>query len=221
MSNKTKTQHALLLGATGLIGGMVLSRLLADNHYGQVTIVVRRKLDISHAKLTQLVVNFAQLETLNEQLKCDDVYCCLGTTLKVAGSQEAFRRVDFDYCLNLAKITQTQGARQFLLISSLGADPQAKNFYLSVKGQLEQALQQLDYPSLQLLRPSLLLGKRSQTRVLEDIGQTLAPLLNRLLVGPLRKYRAIKAQTVADCMVELAKQNKSGINIYESDKLAP
>jgi uncharacterized protein YbjT (DUF2867 family) len=212
-------RSALILGATGLVGRQCLSLLLDDDRWTDVVSIGRRQIDKEHAKLRQEVVDFTKLDAYAEQFKVDDIFCCLGTTIKAAGSQEAFRRVDYVYPFTAAALGKAQGAQQFLIITSMGADPGSMFFYNRVKGDIERSLRELDYPSLQIFRPSLILGNRSESRAGESIGVVMMKLFGFAMVGPLRKYRAIEARDVARGMVEIARQSPSGANVYASDRI--
>jgi uncharacterized protein YbjT (DUF2867 family) len=208
---------ALLLGATGLVGGELLTLLLADADYRQVTVLVRRNLPQTHPKLGQRVVDFRDLTKAADAFNVDDVFCCLGTTIKKAGSQEAFREVDYTYPLESAKLAVRQGAGQYLLITALGANAKSSVFYNRVKGEVEAAIGALPLKSLHIFRPSLLLGDRQESRTGEKIATAVMKPLGFLLAGPLKKYRGIEARTVARAMLRTAKQNTTGRHAYDSD----
>ena len=210
---------ALLLGASGLIGGHCLDLLLRDEAYDQIIALVRKRLPKNHRKLTQHEVNFDGLSEYANVLKADDVFCCLGTTIKKAGSQEAFRKVDFTYAHEAAKLAAANGAKQFLLVSSLGADAKSSVFYSRVKGEIEAAISALNFASVSIFRPSLLLGERTEFRLAERLAEPFAKALSFFLIGGLRKYRAIEARTVAAAMIEIAKANTQGVTVFESDRI--
>ena len=214
------SRTALLLGASGLIGGHCLDLLLVDETYAQVTVLVRKSLAQSHTKLTQRIVNFEQLGEAADAFRVQDIFCCLGTTIKTAGSQEAFRKVDFTYTTESARLAMQQGAAQFLLVSSLGAEAKSSVFYSRTKGEVERAIAASDLSSVQIFRPSLLLGQRAEVRSGERIAEKLSRALSFLLIGPLRKYRPIEARAVAAAMIAIAKQQPAGVHIYESDQIA-
>ncbi len=214
------SRTALLLGASGLIGGHCLELLLADSEYAHVTILVRKPLSQAHPKLTQQVVDFDRLTEVADAFRVQDVFCCLGTTIKTAGSQEAFRKVDFTYPVESARLAVQQGATQFLLVSSLGANAKSSVFYSRTKGEVERAVAASDLSSVQIFRPSLLLGQRAEVRSGEVMAEKLSSALSFLLVGPLRKYRPIEARNVAAAMIAVAKAQRAGIHIYESDQIA-
>lgn len=205
---------ALIAGASGLVGRGVLQRLLQDPAYAQVRVLTRRPLNLSHPHLREIVTDFTGLEALGESLRVDDVFCCLGTTLRTAGSRAAFEDVDYRMVVELARLTHAAGAQQFLVISAAGASEHAPSFYSRVKGRMEKAVSALDFEALHILRPSLLLGARSEHRRGEAFAQKLSPLLAMLCAGPLRRYRPIPAEQVAEAMVRLAVRGESGTHIH-------
>ncbi len=214
------TRKALIVGSTGLIGGYCLQNLLHDPAYSEVTALVRKTILTTHRKLKTVITNFSNLENDLSKIQADDVYCCLGTTIKNAGSQEAFKQVDYSLVVTVAEILRKQGAEQFLVISSMGSDKNSKVFYNRVKGEMEQALQKLKYPCLRIIRPSLLLGERKEFRLGERIGVLLSPVLKPLMMGSLRKYRPVQAESVARFMTKVAYEEPiAGVHVYESDKI--
>jgi uncharacterized protein YbjT (DUF2867 family) len=152
------SRKALIVGATGLIGGHCLQALLDDPNYSEVIALVRKPLLKTHRKLKTVVAKFDRLQHELSNIQADDVYCCLESTIKKAGSQEAFKKIDFSLVVTIAKLMRKQGAEQFLVISALGADKDSKVFYNRTKGAMEEALKDLDYPCLRIIRPSLLLA---------------------------------------------------------------
>lgn len=197
---------ALILGASGLVGSELLQALLRDERYQQITCFLRRPLsakviDCYGDKIQPIVVDFDNLTDYQSYFNVDHVYVCLGTTIKDAGSQDAFRKVDYEYVLEAARCAKAEGAASFVWVSSVGADAKSKNFYLQTKGQLQQHIENLGLAHAKPVEPSLLLGKRSQFRFGEWLGVTLAPIYSWLLVGPLAKYRPVHAQDVALHMI--------------------
>ena len=212
---------ALIAGASGLVGRHLLDQLLGVPGYARVVAVVRRPLEVEHPKLVEGVARFDALEAMGERLRGDDAFCCLGTTRRQAGSREAFRAVDQGAVLAFAWAARRGGARRFSLVSSMGADPAARFFYPRVKGETEQALRAMGFASLDLLRPSLLLGPRADYRFGERLAGALLALARPALVGPGRKYRAIHAATVARAMVRAAAvPGDTGVRVFESDAIA-
>ncbi len=203
----------LLLGATGLTGGLVLEGLLAADQVSQVVAPTRRALTIEHEKLQAAAVDFAHLEEQAALFKVDAIICCLGTTIKKAGSRKRFREVDYGYAIKAAELGRQQGAEAFILMSAIGASSSSPVFYNRTKGELEDDLKGLGYPYLSIYQPGLLLGERSEQRTAEALGMKAMPAINGLLQGPLRKYRGIEAATIARAMVheiiELAEKGAS------------
>ncbi|OLC08885.1 MAG: hypothetical protein AUJ01_12425 [Acidobacteria bacterium 13_1_40CM_3_65_5] len=213
------SRTALLAGATGLVGNHVLNLLLGDAKWSHVVTVGRRTTTQRHEKLEQRVLDLGELETVSDLLHLDDVFCCLGTTIKRAGSQPAFRLVDHAFVVGLARAGLRAGAKQFLLVSAIGADPKSPVFYSRVKGETEAAIRKLPYRSIQIFRPSLLLGERAEFRLGERIAMLGAPVLPALLFGRLRRYRPIQAATVARAMVTIAHEAPRGPNVFEYDAM--
>ena len=210
-------KHAVLVGASGLVGARCLARVLDHPAYDRVTVFSRRPLALSHAKLSVELVDFDGLRSLGAH--CDDIFCCLGTTIRKAGSQEAFRRVDHDYPLALARLGQAAGAQQFLLVSALGADTQSSVFYSRVKGETERDIAAVGLPKVMFMRPSILLGERHEQRRAERAGILVGKLIAPLLLGRLRKYRPIHADEVASAMLFAANHDVRPGPI-ESDEIA-
>lgn len=211
---------ALIAGATGLVGRELLRQLLEATEYTQIIALVRQPIrQLQHMKLQQVVVDYNELDHYRDQMKADDVFCCLGTTIKQAGTQENMIEIDVIYPLRVAQIAYVQGAKQFVVISSMGADAKSSIFYTRIKGELEQRLQGIGYSSLSMIRPSLLLGQRRDSRSGEQIGAVVSQALSFLMVGPLRKYRGIQASAVARAMYRIAQTSKPGSHVYISDRL--
>lgn len=211
---------ALIAGASGLVGSQCLARLLAEPAYERVIALVRRPLPQNDPRLDQRVIDFDRLGAEGAGFPAaTDVFCCLGTTMKQAGSREAFRLVDFTYVVGLAAQSLERGARQFLLVSSIGANPTSPAFYTRVKGETEAAVTALPFEGRQIFRPSILVGERAENRPGERAGIVAMKGAAFLLLGPLRKYRPIAAATVAEAMVRVALQAPRGVNIYESNEI--
>lgn len=210
MSALPSVRTALIAGATGVVGSALLQQLLGDARYGTVKVLVRRPLGVSHSKLVELTLSDVGPALLGGKLVADDVFCCLGTTQKKAGSRAAFERVDYHLVLEFARAALAQGARQFLVVSSVGASLKSGSFYLRVKARMEQAVLDLGYEAAHILRPSLLIADRKESRPGEWLAQKAAPLINPLLSGKLAIYRAVPAEEVAAAMVTLAQRNLDG-----------
>jgi uncharacterized protein YbjT (DUF2867 family) len=207
---------ALILGATGLVGNELVKILLQQNQYEKIHLLVRKPIENHSLSCEVHVVDFDQLHNYAELFRVSDVYCCLGTTIKKAKSKEAFRKVDYEYPIEAAKLASNCGSEKFLIITAMGANADSSIFYNQVKGQVEEALAKLSLPSVHIFRPSLLLGDRKEFRFGEKIAEKASVFLNLLMVGPLRPYKAIEARTVAAAMAAAAANEKSGVNIYPS-----
>ncbi|MFF2852082.1 NAD(P)H-binding protein [Streptomyces sp. NPDC058001] len=212
------TRTALLAGATGLVGGHLLAQLLADPRYTRVTVLARRPLAQAHDELDVRLVDFAALDE-DSVPTADDVYCTLGTTIKKAGSQEAFRAVDQHYTVAVARHALRAGAHRIALCSSIGAKSDARQFYLRVKGDTEREVTALGYESTQIFRPSLLLGNRDERRPGERAMTALAPLLAPVLAGPLRPYRPVTADRLATAMITSLTTATPGAHIHTYDAI--
>ena len=215
MSDDKRT--ALVVGATGLVGKELVGILLQSGAYSQVKALVRNPVGIRHEKLIERKIDFARLTEYEDEFDVDDVFCCLGTTIKKAGSQEAFKKVDYDYPLACAKMAKK--SKQFLIISAIGADRNAKAFYSRVKGEVENALLSMDLPSLHIFRPSLLLGERHEFRFGENLAAVLSPLISPLLKGRLKKFKPVQAKDLALAMYVCAKEERKGHYVYEGSRI--
>ncbi|HUK11947.1 MAG TPA: hypothetical protein VLW17_01495 [Thermoanaerobaculaceae bacterium] len=220
MASSSGPRVAAVLGATGLVGGACVERLLADGAFARVVTVGRRALDREHAKLEQVVAELGGGGAWTPPAGVTDAFCCLGTTIGKAGSPEAFRRVDFDLVVWAARGASAAGVGQFLLVSSLGADPASRVFYSRVKGEAEAAVRSLPFRGVQIFRPSLLLGEREEFRLGERVAAPLSRLVSPLLLGGLRRYRPVAAGAVAAAMVRVAREAPAGVNVFESERIA-
>lgn len=213
-------KSALLVGASGLVGGELLNCILIGQEYSKVLILVRKPLGLVHPKLEERVIEFNELAQYKDCFKVNDVFCCLGTTIKKAGSQEAFKKVDVEYPLEIARLAKEMQAEKFLVISSMGANPKSSVFYSRMKGQLEQKLKETWLKSLYIFRPSLLLGDRKEFRMSESISAFLTKGISFIFVGSLKKYKPIAAKTVAIGLYKAAQGKTEGIYTYLSNEIA-
>jgi uncharacterized protein YbjT (DUF2867 family) len=170
---------------------------------------------MAHPHLDNVVIDFDNLEEYGSLMAVDDVYCCLGTTIKQAGSKEAFKKVDYHYVVNLARIAREQGAERLMLISAVGVDARSRIFYNAVKGQVEQDVKAMQYPTLHIFKPPLLVGNRKEFRMGERVATVIMKLINPILVGGLSKYKSIYGNTVAKAMRAAAFSGQSGIHEHE------
>ena len=194
-------QRSLVVGSTGLVGEEVIKELASKGI--PVKALSRIDLNSPNPLVENIKVNFDCLHEYKEHFKeVSDVYICLGTTISKAGSEEAFKKVDIDYCLETAKHALNAGVKNLSLITSIGADSSSPNFYLKTKGTIEDKISQLGFPSLSMHRPGLLIGPRKEMRLAEFLGQKIQPLINPFLLGNLSKYRSIKAEVLARAMIK-------------------
>ena len=204
----------MLAGASGLTGQQALDVLLEASDVARVLAVSRRPLGREHSKLANRIVKFDALETQLKGASCDAALCCLGTTRRRAGSAENFRAVDVGVVLAFARAAKAANARRFVVISSVGADAHSRNLYLRTKGEMEQALEGVGFESLDILQPSLLLGARAEMRPLELLAMLTMPLINPLLGGKYRAYRAVPARTLARAMLGAVRSGRRGVQRY-------
>jgi len=210
-----KAHSALIVGASGLVGGECLRLLLRDPRYAQVTVVTRRPLGAAaaHRKAREIVVDFDRLEALRADLRAEHVFCALGTTIGKAGSKARFRQVDFEYPRRLAELTLANGARHLSLVSALGASTSSAFFYSRVKGELEDTLRAMGWPGLCLVRPSVIAGDREEVRQLERVSEHL------LRFAP-RAWRPVPATQIAAAMIATALRSPPGVTTIESGNIA-
>lgn len=205
---------AVVAGATGLVGSALLRRLAADPDWSEIRVLGRRPPEHTGGSVRFVATDFSDLAAHAAELAVEDVFCCLGTTLRTAGSRAAFERVDYHMVVDLARAAHKAGARRFLVVSAVGASERSLAFYSRVKGRMEKAVGALAFKAVHVVRPSLLLGERRESRPGEHAGQQLAPLLAPLLAGPLRKYRAVEADDVAAALVTLARTPATGTHVH-------
>jgi uncharacterized protein YbjT (DUF2867 family) len=213
------SQTAIVIGATGLTGSSLVSALLNDPGFSAVKAVGRKPLALQHAKLENITLSMTDTQALQAALQGDVMFCCIGTTIKKAGSQKAFIEVDKDIPVRCAEIAHKNGVGQFLLISAVGANAAARNFYLRTKGQVEKEVARTGIEGIHIFRPSIILGERPEFRLGEKIGAAIMFGIRFLLQGKLKKYRGISADTIADAMKHIAIQKIRGTHIYESDEI--
>ena len=213
-------QHtALIAGASGLIGRQVVEYLQREKAFSKIILLVRKASGMAGDKTEEKIIDYDNLETSLADIQADDIFCCLGTTMKQAGSKDEFRKVDYEYVIRLAEIFQKKGGRQFLVVSAMGANSKSSIFYNRVKGEMESALKNIPFPVIHIFRPSLLLGNRKVKRTGETLTAFIFKNLNFLFIGSLKKYRAIKSSTVAQALVKMSLSWGEGIFTYESEMI--
>ncbi len=210
---------ALIAGATGLCGKNLLYALLKNKEYSRVFILVRKELAIKDSKLTQIIFNYENEQEYQNLPLADVVFCCLGTTIKKAGSKESFKKVDLEYPTKLAKVCSEKGYKKLLIITAIGANKQSSIFYNKVKGEVEDKIKTYPFESIFICRPSILLGDRTDVRIDEEIGKLFVKFGSVLLFGSWKKYKGIEASCVSNAMLALSNSDEKGIHIIESDQL--
>jgi uncharacterized protein YbjT (DUF2867 family) len=214
MSNK-----AVIAGASGLIGSKLLNILLREPYYDEVLILVRKELPVSDKKLVQLMIDFDGLDHHAAAITGHAVFCCLGSTIKKTPDLAMYRKIDYDYPLQLAQLAKQNGVEQYHLVSSIGADSSSSGFYRRTKGEVEQAIEKAGMKCLHIYQPSFLDGARGESRPVERFFLRLIKLIDPLLTGSLKKYRSIPAGVVARAMFNESIKKQEGVFVHPSDKI--
>ncbi len=209
---------ALLFGATGAVGREVLHLLINDHRYDRIIVFSRKVIPIEHPKLEVILDTLSNLDKISEKINGDELYCCIGTTSRKAGSREAFRKVDLDIPVNLASIASENGVSGFIVISSIGAGSNKTGFYLGVKTEMEEKVARHDFKRLAIVRPSLLISDRDEFRFAEETGKALNNLVGWAMKGKLKKYKGIRTDDVARAMISIMNMDRPK-RIWESDEL--
>lgn len=208
---------AVVIGSSGLVGSHLVDQLLLSSSYSKIILINRKHAQGNNTKIEEHLINFDQPDL--SSIKGDDVFCAIGTTLRKAGSKEAQFKIDCQYPSQLAALLKENGAKQFILVSSLGANATSSNFYLRTKGQLEKNIEAFNYHSTIFVRPSFILGDRKEFRFGEKIGIAVFKLISPLLLGTLKRYKGVTASNIAFTMITKANQNLKGIHIIESESI--
>ena len=216
-----QVQTAVVLGASGFIGSKVVEELLNDPAFDKVRLLVRRLIEYNHPKVETALVDFTNQNDYRDKLGTGDcIFCCIGTTMKkVKGNRELYRKIDYEIPVNAAKYGISAGFKKYLLVSSVGADPGAKNFYLQLKGEVEKDIAAQSFETIHIFRPSILLGDRKEFRLGEIIVKGLMRVISFLLFGKFKKFRGIDGVNVAKAMINAAKCETKGIKVYEYDDI--
>lgn len=210
---------AIVIGATGLVGKHITQKLLNDNRYEKVKVFVRRPVGINNPKLEEHIVDFGKIELWKNQMTGDELYSAIGTTIKKAGSKEAQYKIDFTYQYESAKRASESGVKKYLLVSSMGANSKSSNFYLQMKGSLNEKVQQLNFNQIFIFRPSILVGERSEKRFGESLGIKIIGTITKIIPA-LKKYRPIEASQVAEAMIKSANKNLADkIKVYHPEEI--
>lgn len=210
---------ALVIGSSGLVGKQLIFQLLNNNNYQKVIALTRKDLVLAHPKLVQLIVDFNNIATIQQQLLADDVFCCIGTTKAKTPNQDQYTRIDHGIPLEIAQYAKSNGATQFVLVSAMGANEKSPVFYSRLKAKVETDLAAIGFDALQIIRPALLMGARTEFRLFEKIFQWLFKPINLLMIGPLKAYKGIAAITVAKAMLNIALEKPLGVHVWTNDQL--
>ncbi|MFD0766446.1 NAD(P)H-binding protein [Mucilaginibacter lutimaris] len=213
------TYKAIIVGASGLIGSNLLNILLEAPEYDEVLILIRKELPVQHKKLVQLVINFDDLVKHSAAIKGHAIFSCLGTTNSQTPDKNEYRKIDYNYPVQLAQLAKQNGVEQFHVVTAIGANKYSSTFYIKLKGELEDKLQNMELKTLHIYQPSMLIGDRKRRNVLEGMATIFFKLIDPLLIGSLKKYRSIKGSTVAYAMYKKSLERATGTFIYTSDKI--
>ena len=214
-------QTAVVLGATGMVGSNVVQQLIKNNSFSTIRLLVRKAIPKPHEKVQVVVTNFANPTQFRMDLgKGDCIFCCVGTTLKkVEGNKELYRSIDFDIAVDAARLGKDAGFKKYLLVSSVGARVSSKNFYIKLKGEIEEAVKKIGFQSTYIFRPSFLMGNRKEFRLVEFAAKAVMKIASFLMVADLKKYRGIEATDVAKAMVNAASSSEQGTFVYEYEDI--
>lgn len=213
--NKT----AAIYGSTGLIGNNLLKLLIKDKRYSKIIVFNKKTQNYKNQKIEEIIIDFNKLEAYGIISKSDEIYCCIGSTMKKSKTKEVFYSIDYNIPVKIAELTEKYKIKKLLIVSSINANADSRNFYLQTKGKMEQAILKLSINKIHFLRPSMLLGKRNDTRIAETLGQIFLNIFGFVLIGGLKKYRAINATDVAKAMINIANLNTKKIFIESNEIL--
>jgi uncharacterized protein YbjT (DUF2867 family) len=209
---------ALVFGSTGLVGSCLLNELITRTEYSEIKSFVRKAMGTANPKISENIIDFENLGKSSDLFRGDDVFICLGTTLKKAGSVAKVEEIDRDIPIKIAEICRNNGLRNIAIVSSIGANKNSKNYYRRIKGEMETGILNFGFANTAILRPSLLLGKRSEKRFAETISKGFMIMFGFLFMGKLKKFKAIHSETVARAMINILNQNLQE-KLYESDRI--
>lgn len=210
---------AIILGASGLTGTLLLKKLLANDNYTSIKLFSRKSIGITNSKISENIVDLLELEKFKDEFTANEVFCCIGTTAKKTPDKVAYKNIDYGIPVKAAKLAKENKIKTFIVVSALGANAKSNVFYNKTKGEMEQAVLEKNIPNTFILRPSIISGKRNETRLFEKIGVLLFKFLQPLMIGKLKKYRAIKAESIANAMITLANSKKIKSQIISSNQI--
>ena len=210
---------AILLGATGLTGGHLLQQLIADERYETIKLFSRSKIEGLPLRVEQFIGDLLEMEQFKNDFTADEVFCCIGTTKSKTPDRSLYKKIDYGIPVSAAKLAKTNGIETFLVMSSMGADKNSSTFYSKTKGEMEHHVLLQNIKNTFILRPALIGGERDEKRTMEKIGLTLFKIVQPLLIGSLKKYRIIRAETIAKAMIKLANIKNHSSEIIPSDRI--
>ena len=209
---------ALLFGSSGLVGGQILNQLTNDVNYSKIKIFVRSEPEIQSNKLEIIKTDFNDLENFKDYIKGDDCFFCIGTTKKNSPNQDEYRRIEFDIPKQVARLAKINEVKSFIFVSSISANSKSSSDYLRFKGQVEEEIKNLNFQKIAIMRPSFLMGKRKENRVVEKVGIPIFNFLSPLFLGSLKKMKPINSEIVAKIMIRAANENMQK-TVFESDEI--
>lgn len=209
---------AILLGATGLTGGILLNKLITDTNYSKIKLFSRNSVDVKSEKIEEFIIDVLQLEKLTKDFIADEVFCCIGTTAAKTKDKKIYKAIDYGIPVTAAKIAKQNSINTFIVMSSMGADAKSAVFYNKTKGEMENDVLQQNIKNSYILRPSLIGGNREENRVGERIGKGIMKILNPMMIGGFKKYKMIYPEKIASCMHILANTNPKSA-IFSSDEI--
>ena len=219
MQEQNSKRTALVVGATGVVGSYCVEYLASDNNYDKVILLLRRKLEINSKKVIQHVIDFDNIQQYHSIIKADDIFCCIGTTAKKVKDKKEYYKIDVTYPYEIGKIALENHAKQYLIVTAVGANSRSSSYYLKFKGQVEELLIDLHYPVSHFFRPSLIIGNRSEFRIFEKLFIGITKLTSLLMVGKLRKYKPLHGWQIAKSMVKNAKTLKEGVFVHHYSEI--
>ncbi len=210
---------AIILGATGLTGSILLGKLINDDRYESIKLFSRKKIEGLPKKVQQFIGDILELENFKEDFKANEVFCCIGTTAKKTPNKETYKRIDFGIPVTAAKLSKLNNIPTFMVVSAMGANAKSSVFYNKTKGEMEQEVLLQNIPNTYILRPSIIGGNRKESRLLEKIGLVIFKIIQPLFIGKLKQYKIIEAEEIAQAMLNLANSKASKEKIITSDKI--
>jgi len=213
------TKTAIILGATGLTGSILLNKLLNDNRYERIKLFSRKEIDGLPKKVTQYIGDILALESFTEDFTADEVFCCIGTTAKKTPDKEVYKKIDYGIPVNAAKLAKENNINTLIVVSALGANVDSNIFYSKTKGKMERDVLQQNIEKTYILQPSIIGGNRNEARIREKIGLAVFKIIQPLFIGKLKQYKIIEAENIAQAMINLANSKKSKEKIITSDKI--